>query len=191
MVGDPILRGRAASEQALLTAAADLICDVGPNAVSVRAIADRAGVNHGLVHHYYGSKSGLIKAVLDQLSSDSSAAIRERGMQAVLDPEDERVRRHARVLARVILDNAAPEGFQDSFPVVDHLAIMVNQNSGLDERTSRVRAVEGVGLILGWLLFEPFLLASAGLTGEDRALMGNDLRPALIRLALGEAPAGG
>ena len=54
------VRGRAASEDALVRAAADLFEDVGPHAVSVRAIAERAGVNHGLVHHYFGSKSGLV-----------------------------------------------------------------------------------------------------------------------------------
>lgn len=179
------VRGRAASEDALVRAAADLFEDVGPHAVSVRAIAERAGVNHGLVHHYFGSKSGLVQAVLERLADESAAAIRERGVEAVIDPADLRVRRHVRVLTRVVLDDAAPEGFQARFPIVAYLSGLGRETLGMDEGTAALRASQSVALMVGWLILEPWLLASAGLGPESLEAARADLQPALIRLATG------
>lgn len=179
------VRGRAASEQALITAAAGLFAEVGPNAVSVRAIAERAGVNHGLVHHYFGSKAGLVQAVLEQLADQSAAAIRERGAEAVFDAEDGRVRAHVRVLTRVVLDDAAPEGYQAQFPIVAYLSSLGRDTLGLDDETARLRASQVVALMVGWLTLEPWLLASAGLGSEASDAARADLQAAMIRLATG------
>jgi AcrR family transcriptional regulator len=178
-------RGRAASEHALVTAAAGLFEEVGPNAVSVRSIAESAGVNHGLVHHYFGSKAGLVQAVLEQLAEESAAAIRERGVDAVIDPDDGRVRRHVRVLTRVVLDDAAPEGFQAQFPIVAYLGSLGRDTLGLDDETSRLRASQVVALMVGWLILEPWLLASAGLGVESTEAARADLQAAMVRLATG------
>lgn len=178
-------RGRAASEQALITAASSMFEEVGPNAVSVRALAERAGVNHGLVHHYFGSKAGLVQAVLERLAEESAAAIRERGVDAVIDPQDDRVRRHVRVLTRVVLDDAAPEGYQAQFPIVAYLGSLGRDTLGLDDETSRLRASQVVALMVGWLILEPWLLASAGLGPEASESARADLQAAMIRLATG------
>lgn len=179
------LRGRAASEDALVRAAAVLFEEVGPNAVSVRAIAERAGVNHGLVHHYFGSKAGLVQAVLDRLAEESAAAIRERGADAVTDPGDDRVRRHVRVLARVVLDDAAPDGFQANFPIVEYLSGLGRDTLGLDADAARLRASQVVALMVGWLILEPWLLASAGLDSQQTESARADLQAAMLRLATG------
>ena len=179
------IRGRAASENALVSAAADLFEEVGPNAVSVRAITERAGVNHGLVHHYFGSKAGLVQAVLERLADESAAAIRERGVEAVIDPEDGRVRRHVRVLTRVVLDDAAPEGFQARFPIVAYLSGIGRETLGMDDETSALRASQAVALMVGWLILEPWLLSSAGLGPDSLEVARADLQPALVRLATG------
>jgi AcrR family transcriptional regulator len=182
---DTALRGRAASEDALVRAAAALFDEVGPHAVSVRAIAERAGVNHGLVHHYFGSKAGLVQAVLDRLAEESAAAIRERGSDAVTDPADDRVRRHVRVLARVVLDDAAPEGFQAGFPIVDYLSGLGRDTLGMDDETARLRSSQVVALMVGWLILEPWLLTSAGLGAEQAERARADLQAAMLRLATG------
>ena len=61
------VRKRTDAEEKLIAAAADLLGEVGPRAMSVRMVAERAGVNHGLVHHYFGSKEGLMRAAMLQL----------------------------------------------------------------------------------------------------------------------------
>jgi TetR/AcrR family transcriptional regulator, repressor for neighboring sulfatase len=176
-------RGRASSEEALIRATAELLSNVGPNAVSVRAIAERAGVNHGLVHHYFGSKGGLIRAVLEVLASDSDAAIREHGLDAVLDPADDRVRMHVRVLVRVLLDDAVPPDYQAPFPIVDHLRRLSSEAPSVDEETARYRAMQTAALTAGWIIFEPWLLGSGD--PQDVARARADLQPAITRLAAG------
>lgn len=49
---------------ALLDAAADVLRESGPEALSLRAVADRAGVAHRLVSYAFGSKVELVKALL-------------------------------------------------------------------------------------------------------------------------------
>jgi AcrR family transcriptional regulator len=52
----------------LLAAAADLLREEGYAATSTRAVADRAGMRLSLVHYHFGSKRGLLLAVLDDLT---------------------------------------------------------------------------------------------------------------------------
>ena len=52
---------------ALITAALDLVAEGGPQAATVRAIADRAGVTPGLIRHYFASKEDLTRAAFRRL----------------------------------------------------------------------------------------------------------------------------
>lgn len=56
---------RAATEQALQSAALDLLDRNGVLAgLNLREVADEAGVNRGLVYHYFGSRRALLRAAL-------------------------------------------------------------------------------------------------------------------------------
>lgn len=55
------------TEARIRNAALDLFGRLGSEAVSVRAIAEHAGVSAALVMHHFGSKAGLIDAVDDHL----------------------------------------------------------------------------------------------------------------------------
>ena len=70
-------RGRESVQDALITAATELFSARGPSAVSVRAIAKYAQVNHGLVHRHFGSKEGLLRAVQNRLASDIADKVGE------------------------------------------------------------------------------------------------------------------
>src|SRR5262249_27423330 len=48
--------GRAEVVAAVLESAADLFAERGPAATSIRDIAARSRVNHGLIHRHFGSK---------------------------------------------------------------------------------------------------------------------------------------
>ncbi|MDH4246987.1 MAG: TetR/AcrR family transcriptional regulator [Deltaproteobacteria bacterium] len=54
----------------LIAATRALLIENGHAACTVKAIAVRAGVNHGLVHHYFGSKEGLLVAVLEHTAQE-------------------------------------------------------------------------------------------------------------------------
>ena len=53
---------------ALLDAAETLLVEVGHAGVTVRALAERAGVNQGLVHYYFGSMEELLLQALERFT---------------------------------------------------------------------------------------------------------------------------
>lgn len=62
-----VARGRSTRAQ-LLAAATDLLREQGYAATSMRAVAERAETQLSLVHYHFGSKRGLLVAVLDDLT---------------------------------------------------------------------------------------------------------------------------
>lgn len=67
--------------EALIEAALDLVASGGPQAATVRAIAERAGVTPGLIRHYFASKEELTRAayrrLMQILTEDSARALRD------------------------------------------------------------------------------------------------------------------
>ena len=59
---------RSAAEDALLDAAERLLVDVGYAGVTTRRLAEEAGVNHGLVHYYFGSIENLLVRTLERFT---------------------------------------------------------------------------------------------------------------------------
>src|SRR5256885_13718472 len=53
---------------ALLDAAEGLLIDEGYGAVITRRLAERAGVNHGLVHYYFGSMEEVLLQTLERFT---------------------------------------------------------------------------------------------------------------------------
>lgn len=58
--------GDSGTRQAILDAAQDLFARHGYTVASMRAIAAQAGVDAGLIRHFFGDKSGLIAATLSE-----------------------------------------------------------------------------------------------------------------------------
>jgi len=56
------------SEQALLDAAERLLVEAGVAAMTTRKVAEAAGLNHGLVHYYFGSVEQLLILVLERFT---------------------------------------------------------------------------------------------------------------------------
>jgi AcrR family transcriptional regulator len=59
---------RSAAEEALLDAAERLLVDVGYAGITTRRLAEEAGVNHGLVHYYFGSNESLLVRALERFT---------------------------------------------------------------------------------------------------------------------------
>jgi len=55
-------RPPSATRERLLDATAELIAELGWNAVTSRAVAERAGVNNGVVHYHFGAMDALRRA---------------------------------------------------------------------------------------------------------------------------------
>jgi AcrR family transcriptional regulator len=170
-----MVRGPEAVRAALVEAAAEAFAFEGD--VSVRVIAERAGVNHGLVHHYFGGKDGLRRAVLGELAAAQARALAgidsedpiamARGALAAARADE----RFWRVLARALLDGEVPQPFQHAYPVVKQL-IATLSGQGVDD--ARRNVALGLALSLGWSLFEPWIRAATGLSAAEAKTIVDD-----------------
>jgi AcrR family transcriptional regulator len=59
---------RRSAEEALLDAAERLLISIGYAGITTRKLADEAGVNHGLVHYYFGSNENLLVQALERFT---------------------------------------------------------------------------------------------------------------------------
>ncbi len=65
---------RAASEEALLTAAAELIAERGFERASLRSIGERAGISRAMPAYHFGSKEALVARIVQRASEGTVAA---------------------------------------------------------------------------------------------------------------------
>lgn len=183
-------RSREWVENELITAAADLLGEVGPRALSVRMIAERAGVNHGLVHHYFGGKAELLRAAMARLVDEHHDFAKEQSGGRVFpaplaltgDP------RYLRAVVRAVLDgddelattelstgNSVPRAALDYLATKRHVAEP-------DIETKAKVAME-MALEMGWAALEPFILAVVDVRGDDVALIRDLVRKRRIHLS--------
>jgi AcrR family transcriptional regulator len=64
----PKTAARTAAEERLLDAAERLLADVGYAGITTRKLAEEAGLNHGLVHYYFGSNENLLVHALERFT---------------------------------------------------------------------------------------------------------------------------
>lgn len=82
--------GLAPTAQRLLDAARRLLARSGYNSLTVEAIGQEAGENKALIRYYFGSKNGLLLALVDGLISDTLWHTRRR-LSALSSKEDRAV----------------------------------------------------------------------------------------------------
>jgi AcrR family transcriptional regulator len=87
---------RSTAEEALLDAAERLLVEVGYAGITTRRLAEEAGVNHGLVHYYFGSMENLLVRVLERFTERLTA--RQRALYAADIPFIDKWRRAMRYL---------------------------------------------------------------------------------------------
>ena len=87
---------RSAAEDALLDAAERLLVDIGYSGITTRRLAEEAGVNHGLVHYYFGSIENVLVRTLERFTE--RLIERQRAMYAADTPFIEKWRTAMRFL---------------------------------------------------------------------------------------------
>src|ERR1700744_5973212 len=127
---------------AVLQAASELFAEKGPAATSIREVAARAGVNHGLLHRHFGSKRQLLAATLQYLA-DSAATLHDSGAPA--ERLEAAYELQARVMVRSMLDGFPIEELQQRFPGMEAFLDQVRAGQ-TDERTARLLAAHGMAL---------------------------------------------
>jgi AcrR family transcriptional regulator len=120
---------RFAAEEALLDAAERLLVDVGYAGITTRRLAESAGVNHGLVHYYFGSNETLLVRALERFTERLIA--RQRELYAADEPFAEKWRTAMRYL---VSEDATYE------KIWLELQALGWNNEGLRMRLARVNA---------------------------------------------------
>jgi AcrR family transcriptional regulator len=87
---------RIAAEEALLDAAERLLVEGGHAGITTRRLAIAAGVNHGLVHYYFGSVENVLVRTLERFTDRLVA--RQRDLYAGPEPFVEKWRTAMRYL---------------------------------------------------------------------------------------------
>jgi AcrR family transcriptional regulator len=153
----------------ILDAASQLLAERVPADVTLRQIADRAGVQHSLSRRHYESKAGLVRAVVDQTASGYAARVAEGS-----DPADGFVQ-----ALRYLLDNpiaasafasaqvVSPESpiAQASYPGATLHRDLLEAEAGPAARDIRIVAATALALAAGWAMLEDWALTAFDLGG--------------------------
>ena len=154
----------------LLQATVDLLSERLPTDVSIRAIGDRAGLQHSLVNRHFGSKDQLVAVALSELTTRYAGIVADAddpvdGFLAALDHLRDNPTRALAMSAdgsERTGDDAAAK-----FPGFNaHLAQFVAAGAPDDEHTRLVTAMV-IALIAGWAFLEDTFLEAAGLDEVD------------------------
>ena len=171
-------RGDAAvTRQAILAAARELFAAHGVDGVSVRQIAAAAGVNHALVHRYFGAKSDMVAAILasetEAMSSlsrpDADEAESLVALRAALEYVLTERRTTLLLMLRAEIDGLAPELLLDG-AAARPLGLLESWLAGHGSADPGADP-QALALVLGAAVFglaalQPMLTVGAGLEDE-------------------------
>lgn len=170
--------GREEVAAAVLDAAAQLFAERGPAATSIRDVAARSNVNHGLVFRHFGTKDRLVGAVLDHLGGRLSVLLDQDAPVAEIERAKDQ---QTRVVARSLLDGYPAGELQTSFPNLVRLLDRVRPRFD-DDTSARLAVANAVALQLGWHLFQPFLRAALGIDEVGDAVVQASVAAAVDRI---------
>jgi len=169
-------RGGEEIKEAILKATEKLLAKHSPTEISLRQIATAANVNHSLIHRYFRTKESVILAVHDRI-------IDKLGQQfSDIDTLDGNIEKLFKInaenpsrrilLARAMLDGADPQLIRHHFPTVYHLIELLRKKKAEAKTPTKFEAETlaafFVASVMGWFLYEPFLLASTGLDKQNK-----------------------
>lgn len=174
------------TREQILDVTLDYIRAAGLASLTIRRIAERAGVNVAAVNYHFGSKEALINEVLGLLTSGlrgTFAALGDGGA-----PPRERLRRFLDAFSAVLLQN--PDVYRQALGVglagvdaqrrylsflrmegLQALKALVREVTGeMDERRLSLRVIQAIGGLVYPLLIAPLLEQAAGLRLSDDAV---------------------
>ena len=188
-------RGDAAvTRRAILAAARELFAAHGVDGVSVRQIAAAAGVNHALVHRYFGTKRDMVAEILlaegeamsamgkpDAQAGESLAAFRDILEYVLTDG-----RTSLLLMLRAEIDGLVPESLLGGAPLrpLSLLQTWLAEN-GVDTAGADPQALAVVlgAAIMGFSALQPMLSAGVGLQDADPARVRRRFIDTLVGVA--------
>jgi AcrR family transcriptional regulator len=158
----------ATGREALLEAAKRLLPERAPSAIAGRDLAAEAGVNYGLVHHYFGGKDAALRSGLTALREDFVAAHGHVATMPLLTTSDP----YLKALVRWYLHDVDGADVDGEFPLAASLvAAVASRLDGGDAAPSaeaKARAIALTSLQLCVAVFGPVLLEATGVDAQER-----------------------
>lgn len=174
---------RASREQTtdrILDAATELFAARNPRDVTVREVAEKAGVSHALVHQYVGSKDDLLNAVIQRVATDRVAIVRESAqLKDALELLTQQIltnRLHTKTLVRSAMDGIEYLSLKDRIATGHALIDLAGATAASGNRPaeppgdidSRVLTAAVTALLLGWGALEDWLWPVFDLDPADK-----------------------
>lgn len=194
-------QGREATTAAMLTAAEELFSARGFTAVSVRDIAERAGVSHALVHRYLGSKAEIYRTVLTSNEEAILGAAPEESDPLVAAGLMFRAgltsqRQYVRLIAHSALHGLSYERTSGRFAATERLVELAESAAASAPAAERAEkdldprfVVAGVvALLLGWVATAPWVLPACGIADMDEAEIQDGLERLVRGMLSGNVP---
>ena len=183
---------RSETTERILDAAEDLFSRRDPDQITVREIAEKAGVTHPVVHEYVGSKADIVAAVMSRGAPRRQQFMPEHPdfFEALPllsdDVLDRRV--HSRSVVRAAMDDRRYEALEDRILSGQMLLDLARKAIGKGTRRPpaagpldpRFVLAATTALIYGWVAMEDWLVQIYDLMDEDSA----DLRTRLVEIAV-------
>lgn len=149
---------RAEGEQRLINAALELIQTKPFSEVGVRDIAERADVNHGFVHTWFGSKNDLLLAVVKKLTIEfGEKASKAAPGTLAIDAMDPSAVLLVRLIMWLDLEGVDIKDTLGDLPVITALSIRYQEQNGLDPHLARIAAIQAVSFGIGAASFARIL----------------------------------
>ena len=147
-------KGRKNVERKLIRSAAELVGSIGPNQLSIRDIADHAGVNHAQILHYFGGKQGLLESTYKQLAFEHMEQLERRNVNPGNlgeEPLSDITDNYFRAIIRAVLDDKmdlvriqVDAGYSMSRKTLSELTKL----SGLKKPTAEIKAAVALVMAL-------------------------------------------
>ena len=176
------IRNRADAEERLIVAAADQLVEVGPRSLSVRSVAENAGVNHGLVHHYFGGKRGLLEAAMTRLVEEHAVFAKEISHGEPVPPlfilkQDPR---YLRAVVRAVLDDEMDLATIElrlgvSVPNAAMKHLLTTTHKAKSDTEIKALVMLAMAMEMGWAALEPFLFAAAEINPSEQQTILNHI----------------
>ena len=174
-------KGRKNVEKQLINSAAILVGSIGPNQLSIRDIADHAGVNHAQIHHYFGGKQGLLEATYKQLAFEHMEQLERRNVNPDnlgKEPLSDITDNYFRAIIRAVLDKKmdlvriqVDAGYSMSRKTLDELTKL----SGLKKPTAEIKAAVALVMALefGYASMKDYIKEVLKISDKDLSVFMN------------------
>jgi AcrR family transcriptional regulator len=160
------------AREALVDAGTRLLSERAPSTISGRELADAAGVNYGLVHHYFGSKDAVLRAAIFRMRDEFLDRHPHPERIGLLVGERDPF---LAALVRSQIDYPNDIGGPVDGDVIGAALVgairerLGGRADGPGEAEAKARAIAQVALQLGYGVFRAMLLDIASVTSGERA----------------------